>query len=408
MKNDTYEITNGKSFRGGRVVATDHKFTGEEPTWENSEKWSQEKFESTRARALRFYNYYLSPNELKTSLQQWMKLSGHYVAQDMQDILKAPSYIPSTVVSKLARCILRGMPAARIIQPHSGLTDHDFIRAGVNQALGSIRAGEYTDSDSDAPTLKSEQASSPLPTIADRIFLKVDKAILTKLDDMLDSWIVDKTSLVTIKLHDLLQKNEISQPACVHVSNWIQQVLSEMTEAQSGKDDQLTEAYSHLSKRTMKARIEILENLKNLDLLKYTGGLKSKRVPRAKRTVSAEKQVQRMKFMESSAKYQVTSASPVTIPGSKQLYVFNTKYRTLSVYLADGPSGLAVKGSTVQGYNTNTSTCQSIRKPEDILPIVLGKAMQQIAKALLTMVTTKSRVPNGRINSDAIILRVIQ
>ena len=44
--------------RYGRVAAIDHKYTGEEPKWDNCASWDGEKFMKERSRMFNFYNYY--------------------------------------------------------------------------------------------------------------------------------------------------------------------------------------------------------------------------------------------------------------------------------------------------------------------------------------------------------------
>ena len=48
----------------------------------------------------------------------------------------------------------------------------------------------------------------------------------------------------------------------------------------------------------------------------------------------------------------------------------------------------------------------TLRKPEDVLPQILTKTEKQIDK-ILSELTTKVKVPTGRINKDCILLRVL-
>ena len=47
-----------------------------------------------------------------------------------------------------------------------------------------------------------------------------------------------------------------------------------------------------------------------------------------------------------------------------------------------------------------------IRKPSEVLPVALGKTPNQINKMWGTL-TTKTEVPNGRLNKETIILRAM-
>ena len=101
------------------------------------------------------------------------------------------------------------------------------------------------------------------------------------------------------------------------------------------------------------------------------------------------------------------SVNPAEIIGCNQLWTYNTKYKKLSRYDASGPNGIQVKGTTLIGFDVEKSLTKSVRKPEVTIQNLLsaGKvALRSIMDDLKTNVTQ----PNGRINTDTIILRVIK
>ena len=59
----------------------------------------------------------------------------------------------------------------------------------------------------------------------------------------------------------------------------------------------------------------------------------------------------------------------------------------------------------VVGESDNTRKIR-LRKPEDFLHIVQSKSLKLIDKAWATL-TTKESKPNGRINADCILIRVV-
>jgi hypothetical protein len=65
-----------------------------------------------------------------------------------------------------------------------------------------------------------------------------------------------------------------------------------------------------------------------------------------------------------------------------------------------------VSGSTLKGVDQLNSRQCSLRKPDEFIPIALNKSIKQIGEAWEKL-TTKTRVPNGRINDEVIILRVM-
>jgi hypothetical protein len=140
-------------------------------------------------------------------------------------------------------------------------------------------------------------------------------------------------------------------------------------------------------------------------IAKITHAKKAERKPRVKKAKSAEKQVARLKFMQSSAEYGITSVSSLNIPGSQRVYVFNTKNRVLSCYTAASANGIEVKGSGFKNFSETDSFSIRLRKPNDILPSILAKTEKQIAKVTDT-IKGKKNIPNGRINDQTVILRI--
>jgi hypothetical protein len=74
------------------------------------------------------------------------------------------------------------------------------------------------------------------------------------------------------------------------------------------------------------------------------------------------------------------------------------------MYEANSTEGLGVKGTTLQNFDIKTSFELTIRKPDDILPIVTNKTEKQISK-IIDALKTKKKTPNGRINNETILLR---
>lgn len=395
----SYERTNGGPFRNGRVLAPESRFTGEEPGWIDSEQWSRTKFMDMRERALRFYNYYLSPSELRLSLLEWMS-QNKYDARALAAIKGAPDYVPELTASKLARAILRGMTP---VHREGKTNDTAYIRARIKEALAEIALGLH------GSRAQARKDPSPGQNPIDRVRAKVGRTVLCDLEEMLDSWITDaqkgQAPVFGLSLIKRLEANAIPGSGVASVKEWLDRYLREFTEAASGKDPALTQAYSYMPKRILKTWIESLKGM-HLELETYLLGKKALRRPRAKRVKSADKQTAKLKFLSSSKEYAANSVSPLSIPGSRHLFLFNTAYKALHYYEADGPSGLSVRGSSILGFNPATSFVQGLRKPLIHLPIVLGKTITQIGKELEKL-STKRRPARGRVNADTLILRTI-
>ena len=86
--------------------------------------------------------------------------------------------------------------------------------------------------------------------------------------------------------------------------------------------------------------------------------------------------------------------------------LFNTKTRVITEYVTNSAKGFEVSGTTLKNIDTSSSRSTRLRKPDAFLPIILKKTANQINKEWQSL-TTKTTVPNGRINKDTVLLRVL-
>lgn len=169
--------------------------------------------------------------------------------------------------------------------------------------------------------------------------------------------------------------------------------------------EQCIEAYSHITKGNKKKILNQFEEV-FADLEKLRTSFKATRTPRALKPKTSDKQVERLQYMKESIDDKLVSINPVLIPGSHKLYVYNTKQRRLFEYTTDSIRGFEVAGTTIKNFDAE-SRVTLLRKPEEILPLVLNKTEKQIEK-VWSNITTKIGKPTGRINADCIIMRVFK
>jgi hypothetical protein len=182
--------------------------------------------------------------------------------------------------------------------------------------------------------------------------------------------------------------------------------LSEIEEVIKGGEEQLTEAYSFLTKKQQKEYANLLKRIID-DCAKIAHTAKLTRAPRKKKVKSVDKIVGKMQYKKEDAEYKTASIDPINIIGASQLWVFNTKTRKLGCYHAIDSGGLSVKGTTLINFNETTSIQKTVRKPESILSETM-KAGKIALKKILPNINAVEQVLTGRINSDIILLRVIK
>ena len=67
------------------------------------------------------------------------------------------------------------------------------------------------------------------------------------------------------------------------------------------------------------------------------------------------------------------------------------------------PKGFEVRGTTITNI-ADTSRQKTLRKPQDILPLIQSKGLKDI-NACWNTLTTKESTPNGRINEHTILIK---
>ena len=251
---------------------------------------------------------------------------------------------------------------------------------------------------------KKEKIETKAPVVSpvDRLKKQVDETILAQFDLLLDEWSEGKKT--TFDIFGSMQKNGFKAPAAPIVIAYINRPLKELKGAINKTDVQLVEGYSHLTKKEITRRVTEMEKMIS-DLSSFKSVVKAERKPRAKKEVTADKLVAKLNYKKNDNDFKVASVEPTKIVGASTVYLFNTKYRRLIVLTGD-KAGLSVKGSAIVGYNETTSFTIALRKPLEVLPVVLTQTSTQ-SKKVLDKLTTKRSEANGRITADVIILKVI-
>lgn len=218
-----------------------------------------------------------------------------------------------------------------------------------------------------------------------------------EIEGAIDDFILNKESDFSAK--NYLLANNVSAPIAKRIGDLFVNRIAEMSEALEGVDKQLVEGYSNFTKRELKKLIAFIEGI-IADCSQMVQTAKAQRAPRKRKPVSPTKQVAKMKYMKEFAELKLKSCKAEDIIGAAELWVYNTKYRKVQVYKAEGT--LSVKGTTVLGFDVKESKSMTLRKPEEFFKgLSVGK---RALNGALKKLTTKPTTPNGRINEECILL----
>jgi len=249
------------------------------------------------------------------------------------------------------------------------------------------------------------KAKSNIITISpqEKLVNKINNTIMQELLELEDKWIDGDEA--TINIYDRFKYHGLTNTAISHVKPMIEGWLLDYEDAYHKRCDQAVEGYSHLKRSTLNQRIKICTAMLE-DLERIRSATKASRNVKIKRPKSVDKQVAKVQYKKEDNDFKIVSINPIQIPTKTRLYAFNTKNKMVIEYVTESPNGFEISGSTIKNISTGLSRTVCLRKPLDFLPIVLQKTPKQINDAWETL-KTKTKVPNGRINKDTILLRVL-
>lgn len=272
-----------------------------------------------------------------------------------------------------------------------------FIRNLIDRGKEIIRKKK---SDVD-PVVGEKKVVSP----HDRLRMKIKSTIIADIENLEDAW-MSGSHKASLDLYVQFQAHRLPNSAVQPVREYVQALHDEYYDAYYNKKGECAEGFAHVERKYIRKRIDLTAKmLSDLDRIKAQAT--AQRKPRIKKPKTADKQVTRLKYLQSSAEWKLTSVNPVTLVGAIRLYTFNAKTRMLTEYVASDAKGFEVNGSTLKNLDEKACRETRLRKPEEFLIIVQSKTPLQINRAWKQL-TTKTNQPNGRINKDTILVRTME
>lgn len=406
--------------KSGNVLAPDAQWTGEEPIWKGWESWSVERFMRMRMRMLPFYSYYTTSSDLKPDLLSWMK-EQKYPKTDIDVVNSiAPNSIPLTL-GKLARVLNRGMPSLhpkaaeyyKTLSANNGIdNDGEIIPLKPIDDAITLHKEIQTLLNQNKPASIETKVKAVVTKVVKKdteisSLEKVDTDIISYIEQMFDNWMRDfeKTKVQPLSLVSFVRDGNIKKSGIAYLLSYLNKHLEEFRGAYEKSDLQLVEGYSYLGKAALRNRVTLLQEMIN-EVTRNSLPLKKARVikkdhPKQK---DPSKLITRLKFAVENDVLNIKSIDPIAIIGSKTLYVYNTKYRTLTVYFASDDNGHTISGTSLKNFDEQKSYVITLRKPKEILNYIITQAPKKIESTLFN-IDSKKKMAKGRLNENTILLR---
>lgn len=205
----------------------------------------------------------------------------------------------------------------------------------------------------------------------------------------------------TFDAKSYLIRNNVKPPVMKLIAAWFKPRIKELREYDT--DEQVKEAYSHLTKREF---IKYREQIEGMVAACETASMivKAARKPRAKKAKAPAVVAKGVKYMKEHAELKLTSITPEKMVDKDEVWLFNIKVRRLFRYVAVQGMKLSVKGTTLTGFDPEKSGGKILRKPEVQLKGVESMTSRPLTK-LYNDVRAVASKPTGRINEDCVILK---
>jgi len=375
-----------KAPRQTRVAFADEKYTGSEPEWTaDAAEWDNERFDNKLRKSFYYYNYYYSQKDCKKYVVEWLQKNSKLSIEEVKAFNRAGDRLLPMTVCSLIMAHRAGMPfRGRHIE---------FIIDSVMDVVAKAEP-EVLDA------VATPEQVAYRPTIQDRLAERTSE-IIGELEGIFDDVATGVKN--PTKLYDYLVANNVVQSQLGKYEDVYKTRKAELELAVSKKDEQVREGYSHLKAADFKRIIAWIDDLLAA-VEQYRGVKKATKKARVKKAPSKEKLVARLKYAKDNAALKIVSINPADIIGAGELWVYNTKSRKLGRYVAAAYKQLSIKGTSIEGFDSDKSVCKTLRKPEEKLKEFARAGKIQLRKFLDDIKATETKM-NGRINADIVLLK---
>lgn len=218
------------------------------PVWDNVDSMDGAKFLRHWHGAMEYYRLEFSGKDMKPAVLKWMA-SAEYSKEDIAAFKKTKDNRCNTTMGSIASCLLRGMPAQRD-DFNEGRSTADWLRGQIATVIAEGK------NDLDEDELKAIEDAKPAvytPTIQERV-KEAAFRMTEEIEDAIEAFHDDPETFEpkAFKMLNLLKGKEVKAAHARIIKGFYERTLNELIEANGTKDEQLKEAYSHISKANLK------------------------------------------------------------------------------------------------------------------------------------------------------------
>lgn len=326
-------------------------------------------------RVFNHYNYIYDDKQSHAWLLQWMKLE-KYPKTSINKVKSAPAWAAGTTAGWIARMAMNGTQFAP--------DNIKYVDEKIKEVLERQKGQE-----------QETEVEKPVVDVQARIRNKNNQLMELCEEEIIDGWFNDPN----VSVYDFLVRHNATPTLVNHMKEYYQPQFDEI----HLNDADIKEAFG---KKLMPLRKFWTQFFDELERYLNNKKVVKVRKPRTPKEKPISKLLEKIQYQKEFAPLKLVSAEPSGIIGAQQLWIFNTKYNTLTQFVASNVDGFSIKGTTLQNFDPDKSSTKKLRKPDEVLNEVLSAGKVAIKKIMDNIKTTRQN-PTGRINKDTIILRIV-
>jgi hypothetical protein len=364
--------------------SADVKYTGSEPAWKLV--LTDGDRTSAMLKAFTWYNYHYGKKDAKDMIAHWLEHNDR---------------------PKDAK-LIRGIPDSQIRSTTAWVCRMNLIGLALSEHELSVIDGQISDmmriKQEVVRVVTEEETVQARLTIQDHLRERMSECA-GELEGMFDDFLQQGAKLTAeFKPMAHIRGRNVAPQMIGTISAIWKDRLAEFEETVEGRDADLVEAYSHLSKIQLRNCIKFCELVIN-DCASYVQIKKVERKPRAKKTISPEKLSSKFKYLKDFAELKLVSEAPASLVNASEAWLYDTKKRKLIHVLADAHVGsFTIKGTSIVAFDAVNSSQKTLRKPAEQIKSIVSVGKPAARKVYKDIKSTEIRF-NGRGNENLIILK---
>ena len=362
--------------------SSDTNILGMEPTWQVQ---PTEYRASRLSKAFSWYNYFYGKKDARDMIVNYLE------AHDRKGDVRLLKGIPDSAIRLTTGWLCR--------MSMVGLELHDAEQLKLQNQLREI-----LDSKQNEVAEVTEEPAVAKPNIQDRLREKASECN-GELDGMFDEFMLSGAKLTAdFKPVAIMRGLNVAPQMISQIADNWKRKLIEFEAVVEGKDAQLVEAYSYLSKIQLRNVIKFCEAVVN-DCGAYVQIKKVERKPRKVRAVPPEKRAAKFKMQAEFAELKLKSQPAASLVDKAEAWLYDSKKRKLIHLVADSHTqAFTVKNNSVIGFSTVETVQKTLRKPAEQLKGIVGAGKPAARKAFKDIKATETAW-NARGTENLIILK---